>query len=423
MAQPDHTQLIDAGIAAAPLIADPKSWINRRVETIELLSHEEVRRQVSVDFTLTDAQLEQLRTSEGVVVPLTVLVKERRRAFSLRDESGAAIPVLGRRQNGDLALAALLHAASNAVGVPTADLESVAAELRAIVFDPPAAARDAFEHFLGNAVHDDSTWSSIAADPVCRSLLDALWPNYVLFAVLVPGGPNRRILKYDYTEDVGRPGSASWRERLDPASAVYRFWYPDRRHFLIRSSAAWRASSFHAEIVIPEDLRFGYAALHDADTDEPVSSIEFDVDRASLHAMDEIAPGREVVAALEIGPERTARISQASATAVAVAALLWLGAASGLNADSPDAAVSILLGGAAIFAGITAVLGEHRLVSMIFSATRRWLSIVTAAALAGSTSLALALPDAHPVAIWRIAAALCTVAAVRLTWSWIRARA
>jgi hypothetical protein len=423
MARTDDTQLIDAGIAAAPLIADPKSWINRRVETIELLSHEEVRRQVSVDFTLTDEQLQQLRTPEGVVVPLTVLIKERRRAFSLRDESDTAIPVLGRRQNGELALAALLHAASAAVGVPTAELESVAAELREIVFDPPAAARDAFERFLGKGVQDDSMWFCIAADPVCRSLLDALWSNYVLFAVLAPGGLNRRILKYDYTEDVGRPGAATWRERLAPGSVVYRLWYPDRRHFLIRSSAAWRARSFHAEIVIPEELRFGYAALHDADTDEPLSSIEFDVDRASLHAMQEIDAGREVVAALEIAPERTARISQASATGVAVAALLWLGAASGLDADNPDATVSILLGGAAIFAGITAVLGEHRLVSTIFGATRRWLSVVTVAALVGSTSLALALPDAHPVTVWRFAAALCTVSAVRLAWSWIRARA
>jgi hypothetical protein len=254
-------------------------------------------------------------------------------------------------------------------------------------------------------------------------MLDALWSNYVLFAVLAPGGSNRRILKYAYTEDVGRPGPAAWRERFAASEVVYRLWYPDRRRFVIRASAAWRARSFHAEIVIPEDLRFSYAALQDADTDEPLSSIELDVDRASLHAMPEIDAGREVIAALEIAPERTARISQASATSVVVAALLWLGAESGLDAENPDATVSLLLAGAAIFAGITAVLGEHRLVSMMFSATRRWLALVTVAALAGSTSLAMALPDAHPVTVWRIAAAVCTVVAIRLSWSWLRARA
>jgi hypothetical protein len=328
--------------------------------------------------------------------------------------------VLGRRQNGDLSLAALLHAASDVVGD---EVESVAAELRHVVFDPPTLALRAFQDFLGKSLHSDSPWSGIAADRACRSMLDALWSNYVLFAVLAPGGSNRRILKYAYTEDVGRPGPAAWRERFAASEVVYRLWYPDRRRFVIRASAAWRARSFHAEIVIPEDLRFSYAALQDADTDEPLSSIELDVDRASLHAMPEIDAGREVIAALEIAPERTARISQASATSVVVAALLWLGAESGLDAENPDATVSLLLAGAAIFAGITAVLGEHRLVSMMFSATRRWLALVTVAALAGSTSLAMALPDAHPVTVWRIAAAVCTVVAIRLSWSWLRARA
>jgi hypothetical protein len=31
--------ILEAGIAAAPLIARPATWINRRVETIRLLSH------------------------------------------------------------------------------------------------------------------------------------------------------------------------------------------------------------------------------------------------------------------------------------------------------------------------------------------------------------------------------------------------
>jgi len=42
--EPEYPPLLAAGIACTRLIADPAGWINRRVETIELLSHEETRR-------------------------------------------------------------------------------------------------------------------------------------------------------------------------------------------------------------------------------------------------------------------------------------------------------------------------------------------------------------------------------------------
>jgi hypothetical protein len=44
----DLPPLLTTGIACTRLIADPAAWINRRVETIELLSREETRRRVSI---------------------------------------------------------------------------------------------------------------------------------------------------------------------------------------------------------------------------------------------------------------------------------------------------------------------------------------------------------------------------------------
>ena len=83
--------------------------------------------------------------------------------------------------------------------------------------------------------------------------------------------------------------------------------------------------------------------------------------------------------------------------------------------------MSILLAGAAIFSGVAASEGKHRLVKNMFSASRRWLVLVTLAALAGSASLAMQIPDEHPVAIWRVAAIASTIACVRLAWSAFRA--
>ena len=75
---PSDDSFLEAGFACAQLIAEPKSWINRRVETVEMLSQEETRRRVSVDFTLSAKQREALTTRHGVVVPISVLSKHPR---------------------------------------------------------------------------------------------------------------------------------------------------------------------------------------------------------------------------------------------------------------------------------------------------------------------------------------------------------
>lgn len=419
-------RLIDAGIAAAPLIADPKSWINRRVETIELLSSEETRRQVSVDFTLSDEQLKALRIADGVVVPITALTKEPRRAFDLRDESGNAVPVLGRAQNGDLSLTALLHAAMSALdeNAAHAELTSIVAALRQIVMGSPRSARQMYEGFLAEAVSGDERRRAIGDDPVCRSMLDTLWANYVLFAVLAPGGRNRRILKYAYSEDLDLTGHALAADAIpSPAVLLDAVRFPDRHPFLIRCDGAWRARSFHVELVLPDELRFSVAALVDADTDAVVGSDDRGGNRASLYAVREVDAEQSVIAAALVGPERRGRVSHTSGTAMVVASLLWLGVASGLDHGEPDAAVSILLGGAALYSGVAAVSGESQLVSAVFRASRRWLVVVTVAALAASACLAMGVPSAHPVGVWVAAALACSLAAVRLGWSAVRADA
>jgi hypothetical protein len=418
-------RLIHAGSAAAPLIVEPKAWINRRVETIEMLSREETRRRVSVDFTLSDGQLAALATPDGIVVPISVLAKERLRAFDLRDEAGNALPVLGRAQNGELSLVALLKAVLAALGPEIADdeLERLVADLRRIVYEPAKSAEGVRADFAREASVAGSYYETVDSDPTCRALLDVMWTNYVLFAVIAEGGPNRRVLKYAYGDATDLAATAHGRRSFGPGEIARGLWYPDRKWFRVECPGAWRAQSFHAEIVVPEELRIEYAVLNDYENDRPVSAEEQAVNRAALYAEDELEPDRDVAVAVEIAPEATGKLAQASATSILVMTLLWLGVASGLDAKSPDAAVSILLGGAALFSGITAVSGEHRLVSTIFSATRRWLLGVTVAALLASASLAMGVPGTHPVMVWRLAAIGCSVAALRLSWSWVRAHA
>lgn len=418
------SRLVRAGAACVDLIAHPADWINRRVETIELLHHEETRRRVSIDFTLSEECARELEITDGVVVPISLLTKAPRRNFDLRDESGRAVPVLGRDQNGHLAHIAVLSAALNtAEEEPDSDaFGRLSAHLREIVFSAPDEASEALSAFAADAVDGDELKARVWTDGTCQNLLTNLWQHYALFAVLAPGGPARRVLKYSYGDafDMARSGE-SYRERFAPNALAERLGRPDRARFFIECPGAWRAASFHAEIATPEELRFDGAVLFDLSAGEAVSDFDIDVNRASLYANRELDPDADVGAYVEITPERSGRIGQAAVTSAAVAALLWFGVVSDLDAESPGAAVSLLLAGAAVFSGVAAGQGEHKLVRMLFSTSRRWLGVVTVAALAGSATFALEYPSKQPVDAWTVAAIACTVAFLRLGWAGVRA--
>lgn len=422
---------IEAGFACAKLIADPKSWINRRVETVEMLTQEETRRRVSIDFTLSGEQRAALTTRHGVVVPISVLSKQPLRNFDLRDEQPAVLPILNRADNGELGLTALLSAALDALPQPPAEervVEALTAELQEIVLGDEPAALPALSSLVAAAHDGDPIRGTIWNDPTCRTLLRTLASDYVLFAALPAGGPDRRVLKYSYGEDF--PLQPPWHGLLDryaPSEIWWRLRKPDRTWFLIDCPAAWRAASFHMEIAIPEELRVAYAELgrftpddHDG-APEPLGEPDELASRCSLYAATQVAPHDDIRAYVEIVPEREGGAARAALTAAAVASLLWLGWASGLDSATPGAAVSLLLAGGAVVSGFFATTGHHIIVNRILRSRRRTLTIVASAALAGSASLAMEIPERRPLEVWLVAAIVCTLAMLRLCWSAVRA--
>ncbi|HWT94606.1 MAG TPA: hypothetical protein VN238_16540 [Solirubrobacteraceae bacterium] len=299
--------------------------------------------------------------------------------------------------------------------------EMLSADLRRIVFDAPGDARGALEHLAGAAEAGDHLRAAIWNDETCQKMLGALWENYVLFAVLAPEGPARRILKYGYSEDFNPMRSNRLADRLAPRELLAGLRHPDRAGFLITTPGASWAASFHVEIAMPDELRIERAFLFDGDAAEVISGEETNVNRASLYAPTQVPPLADVNAYVEVAPERRGATFNAAATSVVVTALLWLGVASELNAEAPGAAVSLLLAGAALFSGIAAAQHEHRLVTTVFSTARRGLAVVTLCALAGSATLAMEYPCRHPVDVRQWAAAVSSLVALRLTWSAVRA--
>lgn len=256
------------------------------------------------------------------------------------------------------------------------------------------------------------------------SQLSASVKTASLCSVLPPDGPTRRILKYSYGEDFDLAlVDSNLAVRLAPRELAKRAWHPDRQQFAISCPGASRAASFHVEVAIPEELRIRQAVLLDAETGTNLSIVDRNINRASLYASAPLRPQTDVIAYIEAVGERSGQAAQSAITSCIAAGLLWLGVASGLDTTNPGAAVSIVLAGAALYSGFTAASGQHKLVRMIFASRRRWLLVTTAAALAGSATLALEYPCASPVDVWKIAAVVATVAALRLSWSAVRSPA
>jgi hypothetical protein len=390
------------------------------VETVELLSHVEVRRQVSVDFTLTDEEWRELETEQGVLVPIALMTKQPRRRFSLRDESGSAVPVLGRDENAELAQVAVLGAVLDALDEdPSGDLfESLASDVEQIVARDSEEAEDALAYFLGSS---DQWRAAIAENETAGFLLNALWNQYVLYAVLPPGGPKRRVLKYSYAERLPSNVARVNLREVDIVEFVKeRLSHPDRRRFIVECPGAAHARSFHVELAVPEELQFEAAVLWDFESGEMLSGWEEGVDRASLFAPGEIPAGSTPDVWAVVAASRGGRTFSAALTAGTIAVLLWLGVHSGLPTADSTSAVAIITAGAALFSGVAAIEGAHKLVKHMFAAPRRWLALVSFVALIASALYALGIPSASPVDEWRVAAIITTVASVRLGWSALR---
>jgi hypothetical protein len=252
-------------------------------------------------------------------------------------------------------------------------------------------------------------------------MLEDLQHNYVLFAVIERDGPERRILKYSFGEDFDDRRTGTLTERFAPSALSDRLWSPGRREFQLLCPGAWRAKSFHLEVVIPEELRIETAFLYDFTKDELLSAPDRNRNRASLYADRAVGSDLTVDAYVVIAPERRGATTQAAVTGAVVSALIWLGVIANLEFENPDASVSIVVAGAAFYSGITAARGESSLVSRIFSTPRFLLAWISLCALAASATLAMEYPSARPTTIWLIAAIVATASSLWLLWSAVRA--
>ena len=376
----------DIAAAAAVLLRNP-AWRHRRVETLTVLSHEHVRRHVSVDFTVPEEHHEELRLSaDEFVVPLAWLAKRPLAHFDLRNEEGHSIPLLTADQNAAIdreLLYALLDEDLGAqdAGAAATDILPAAAPLVEAVVGTGAGPGDV-ERF------DASTGSS-------RSASCGGWSR---------GSRGR--------SSSGR-SSAGWNAG---ASSSSRSTSRTRRS---RARLRLRGAGLHRGVELPR--RGGGAGRPQGAHDAPVGRGVRrgpghgapDADRPALYlSADPARPPGEPELVVDFGAERGRFLAPAAIVSTVIAllvALPWLLADLEALATSSGPAIGLVLSTSAVFSVLVLRTDEHPLLRRLLVRYRLALVGEQLAALFAAAALGFQADAWVIEATWAVASVAAAV--------------
>lgn len=413
------------GLVVQRLITEPAAWMNRRVEAFELIDDVTVRRRVSLDFTLPPEVVVSPEKPETVeitaeslpVVPLTILRKRKLRRFDLRDEEGAAVPVITTTENGLVSWAALCQLAEivtnrwprRAKG-PGGRLRR---ELRTIATGTPAAAAKALEWLSQNR-----TGRRLLADADFSEMARLVEEGFVLFAEVPPEPGRRRILKLSYEEPLqpseqdarAVQSSSDWKVQLG--------WSPYPLE--ISLPAVGTAQSFHFELGVPDGLEIVSSSLVVAGTS--LTSETF-VGRRTHLGLDEPTYGSVGRALLRVRAERQGFLSSALLLGLVTFVLLVVGFLRlDVIATEVEAVGPVLLIVPALLAAFLVRPGEHALAGRILAGTR---IALTLAGMANVVAAGILVADLDPEArclAWWLPLLLSAIGVVVPAGGWLAAR-
>ena len=402
------------------LIAYPR-WVHRRVDALEYLDDTTFRRRQSVHFTVPPVAPEiHVARAAFRLVPLTTLSKETLVNFDCRDESGAALPVLTRRQQGLVVVRGMTSWAEavveDALGEPLA--ADVAADITTLVTGP-VAARDAARRVFGGgagqrpALLDDEFYSLV---------LDRLTDQFVLLTMVddVPG--TQRVVKFSY-EEQGELAPEPWPRA--PLAALG--WLP--RRAASAAESLFSAESYHFEAALPAGIDVPVAGLWAGADEDGMACIDVDPgdhDRIALRSAGHERGVAEV--RWTVWPARRGWLRTAWFATVLAAVTLSLGAwrLDTITAGAPDdaaasgapavpastrtelaAAVILALIGA--LGGLISRIEEHPLVTRILAWPRRLAALAALLPFVAAGSLVVGPSGDARQALW-IALAVAGVA-------------
>jgi hypothetical protein len=382
----------DIAESADVLLRHQAAWRHRRVETITVLTHEQVRRHVSVDFTVPEEQREGLRISaDEFIVPLALLSKRPLVHFDLRNEEQHAIPLLTADQHRTLTRELLYRQldsdeASEAVVGAAGELIEAVLEDQPQDLEPEIAALE--------AAHG-------AELPDFRATASVLSRNFILWAV-VRGLDRRRVYKFAGDELVGRT----------------RFVY------FIGARGCTEAESYHFEVALPGDLKARRTLLVDGVTDRVLAAGERDADRPAVHYRAQPPFPEAAEIAIEFAAERWRFLAPAALVASIIALLIappFLFSDLQALPDTAGAAVGLVLSTSAVFSVLVLRTDEHPLLRLMLVRGRVLLAASTVAALFAAASIGFRTAGWIIEGTWALAALVSVLTAVILIVEALRA--
>jgi hypothetical protein len=375
---------IAAGFAA--LLTRQAAWRHRRVETITVLSHEQVRRAVSVDFTMPTEHRDDVRLSEREwIVPLALLAKRPLVNFDLRAEDESSVPLLRAEETQAIARE-LLYVMLEVDREEAAD-DPVAGELIERVL--AAGSVDV----TAELAELDARHGGV---PGFAALADRLSRGFLLCAVLGDVS-RRRVIKFAYDEPLARP-------------ARYAHFYD--------APGCTEAASYHAEVAVPDELRARTTRLVDNVTGSVLAEGPRDADRPFVYYAADIGRRLEPGLSVRYGTERGRFLVPAALVAWVIAlelALPWLFADLTHLATFGGPAISVLLSVAAVFSALVLRSGEHPLVRLVLAPYRLCLAAATLAAVLAAATLAFRAGGGVLGWCWGLGALVAALAAGILT--------
>jgi hypothetical protein len=348
----------EIAVGFAALLTRQAAWRHRRVETIDVLSHELIRRSVSVDFTVPLEHRADLRLADGQwVVPLAVLEKRQLVHFDLFGEDGYALPLL-RSEEVQLIARELLYLLVD-LDVDEADPPEVSDLIERVLAAGPEDAEVVGAQV--DAVADALPGFAALAGPLTRGFL---------LCAMLDDVARRRIVKFAYDEPLGRPGRSS--------------------HFY-GTQGCTEAASYHVELAIPEGLRARSVDMVDNRTGEVLMAGPRDSDRPGLHYVADAGDLPDPGLRVRYVTERSGFLVPAMLVAWVIAlelGLAWRFADLRGIAVSGGPAVAVLLSVSAVFSSLVLRAGEHPLVQLALARHRMTLAAATIAAVVAGAALA-----------------------------------
>jgi hypothetical protein len=424
----------------------PRTWIHRRVESIQLIDETTAVRRVSVDLTVPrnlpaadaltpvgagspwasrlrvppDEDPSHLSATDHnvgsgaaaaerrtVVVPIALLAKRSLVHFDLQNEAGTALSLLTTEQNTRLSAAVLLELAYSEQ--PEVCDSLVPKDIRCLVGDDDQIRR---REALGRCLNERTEVSRyLVGLEGFRALATDLERYFVAYARLdaLPG--QRRIVKFSYesyeSEVTAEPNQRGLR--------TFFGWRPFT--YSSEELPVGFGDSYHIEIEAPPESEFSYASLVCSDRASGVeppnpenswqTPCDFDLPAGRIHfhatPTDRGTSGRVLfgIRIRRTGMLRALVVAGIISAGVLLAIRLRLWEFRSHSGDS-DAVAALLATFPALLATYVLQPGEHAVVGRILRGPRLMLLISGAIAFLGALSLFANFSHSTLALIWTI---------------------